>query len=65
MIEEPQIEVICDKCGADEMVTPEYKYRDYSGNNGYFACEDEDVISQLSGWVLTDDGTVHCDECAD
>ena len=64
MICEPQIECICDKCGADAMVTPQYKYRDYSGNNGYYACEDDDVLEQLNGWVIADDGKTYCDECA-
>lgn len=64
MIYEPQVECICDSCGTDETVTPEYKFKDFSGNSGYYACEDDDIIDQLPGWVITHEGKILCDECA-
>ena len=62
MINDPIIECICDECGTEEEVRPEYKYRDYSGNNGYYDCEEEAIVEKLSGWELIDDQLL-CDDC--
>lgn len=65
MINEPVILCECDECEATEEVSPEYKCRDYPGNNGHYDCDDDAVIEKLNtlGW-LYDEGTLFCDECA-
>ena len=44
---------------------PEYKYFDYSGDNGYYDCSDEAIMDsqEMKGWPLKDD-VLKCDECS-
>ena len=65
MICEPEVEVICDECQESIFVSPKYKYRNMSGNSGFYALEDsdiEEIIQEERGWYCKD-GEHLCDEC--
>lgn len=64
MIHEPTIGIECDECGHTEIIEPEYKYFDYSGERGEYDCSDEAVMRAVErmGWYCEDDRHL-CDEC--
>ena len=64
MINEPLIVCECDECQSTEEIQPEYKYKDYSGMNGYYACDDDSIIESLKikGWDYSE-GVLICDTC--
>ena len=65
MIHDAVVPVTCDICECNGVdVEPRYLYRGYSGNNGYYDCEDSSIEKQLSkyGWEVKD-GKHICNEC--
>jgi len=57
MINEPTIVVECDRCSETIEVSPEFRYRDYSGENGYYDCSDKAIVRLLKedGWIGNED----------
>lgn len=66
MINEPEIEVMCDdaNCGVTEFIRPEYKYYDMSGKHGFYDCSDEAIEAKLKniGWSCVS-GKQFCEDC--
>ena len=64
MIFDPIIEITCDRCGSSEDIQPNYKHTDYSGDHGYYDCEDraiEKLATDLLDWII-EDGKHYCSE---
>lgn len=67
MIGGPVIDCVCDSCGEEQTVKPEYKYKDYSGNNGFYDCDDKAIIKILENshsWTF-ENGNLNCEDCSD
>ena len=66
MFLDPEVLCVCDRCGQEETVTPDYKYTDMLGNKGFYDCSDESLAGQLkyAGWKFhKDEELLFCDEC--
>ena len=56
MIHDAKVEVTCDArwCNSFEYIDLEWKYTDYSGNNGYYDSNENDIEAKLLDldWVV-------------
>ena len=66
MINDPEICVVCDCCGDEIYIEPEYRYADFSGKNGYYDCSDSAIersLSNLHMWIVEKGKHFCCEEC--
>ncbi|MBQ0803106.1 MAG: hypothetical protein KBT76_15375 [Sulfitobacter litoralis] len=66
MRHDPQVEVVCDKCGDIAFWEPQYVYSDWSGTSGHFDTTD----SAFSGWCRSEEWSedgdkTYCPDCSD
>ena len=65
MIEEPTVVVECDHCGETIEVKPEYRYRSYSPDSGYFNCSEKAIVALLKNedWIANEDRQYCSQKC--
>lgn len=63
-IHDATVEVTCDGCGQGVTISPEFVYRDYSGENGHYDMSDSAIGEKLEreGWQVLD-GKHYCEDC--
>jgi hypothetical protein len=72
MIHDATVEVTCDADGCSESVVlnPEYVYRSYNENSGYYDTSDKALrrLLEAEGWSIVGEGDnekTHCEGCSD
>ena len=67
MINDPTITVSCDACNDEVELDLEYKYRDYSGKNGFYDTSTGAVEASLRSqeWIVDHENHYCCEECRD
>jgi len=66
MLTDAKVDIICDKCCEELEYRLSYKYRDYSGKNGFYDFDENEVKSLLkdNDWTSSEDGEDHyCSDC--
>jgi hypothetical protein len=63
---DPQVEVVCDDCGANDHWSPEYLYSDISGSFGYYDTSDRafEIWAKREGWTV-EGAKTFCEMCAE
>jgi len=69
MIHDAFVEVTCDGslCWCSELINLEWKYTDYTGNNGYYDSNENDIEDKLRdlGWIVEGGKHFCCQDCYD
>ena len=67
MITDAYVYVVCDntRCTKDTTIELEWKYTDYSGDNGYYDSNESDIEdkAEIEGWIIKDGKHFCCKEC--
>ena len=66
MVHDPVMEIQCDGCEDIICFNAEYKYRDYSGNGGYYDFDDKAIkkFIEKENWITKGDQQF-CEDCDD
>ena len=61
---DPQVEVICDECDAEESWQPDYVYMSISGAGGHYDTSDSAFKKWCAEKSWTEDGDkTYCEDC--